>query len=142
MYRPPRSHYCSVTQRVVLNMDHFCPWVVNTVGYYNRKFFVLFLLYTLLTCSWVLSTFVPSFVDLSTFALKRTSYRRDWTPSMYMVTWVAVLMDATLVLMLLCFAGFHVRMVLTNETTIEGELTSKKVSKVKYGTHQRDDHRR
>ena len=28
LYRPPRSHYCSVTQRVVLNMDHFCPWVV------------------------------------------------------------------------------------------------------------------
>ena len=83
LYRPPRSHYCSVTQRVVLNMDHFCPWVINTVGYYNRwhrptepplescasvirssrgagKYFVLFLLYTLLTCGWVLATFVPS----------------------------------------------------------------------------------
>ena len=36
------SHFCSVTRRVVLNMDHFCPWVINTVGFYNRKFFVLF----------------------------------------------------------------------------------------------------
>ena len=35
-------HYCSVTGRLTLNMDHFCPWVVNTVGFYNRKFFVLF----------------------------------------------------------------------------------------------------
>ena len=24
-YRPLRSHFCSITRRVVLNMDHFCP---------------------------------------------------------------------------------------------------------------------
>jgi len=125
LYRPPRSHYCSVTGRVVLNMDHFCPWVINTVGYYNRKYFVLFLLYTLLTCSWVLATFVPTFLDVTTLAVKRSPVRRTidgqrWSPSMYMVTWMAMLMDTTLVLMLLCFATFHLRMVLLNETTIEG----------------------
>jgi hypothetical protein len=120
LYRPPRSHYCSVTQRVVLNMDHFCPWVVNTVGYYNRKYFVLFLLYTLATCSWVLATFVPHFLDLATMTVKRSAFRRGWTPGMFMISWMAMLMDTTLVLMLLCFATFHVRMVLLNETTIEG----------------------
>ena len=49
LYRPLRSHFCSVTRRVVLNMDHFCPWVINTVGFYNRKFFMLFLIYANLT---------------------------------------------------------------------------------------------
>jgi len=48
--KPPRSHYCSVTRRLVLNMDHFCPWVNNTVGFYNRKFFLLFLVYSCVTC--------------------------------------------------------------------------------------------
>ena len=44
--------------------DHFCPWVINTVGFYNRKFFVLFLIYTLLSTSWVLLTCAPLIVRL------------------------------------------------------------------------------
>ena len=64
LFRPLRSHYCSVTRRVVLNMDHFCPWVINTVGFYNRKFFVLFLMYTLLATSWVLATSLPLLLEL------------------------------------------------------------------------------
>ena len=38
---------------------------------------MLFLLYTLLTCSWVLLTFVPSFLDLGTLAVKRSPVRRS-----------------------------------------------------------------
>ena len=81
---------------------------------------MLFLLYTLATCSWVLATFVPHFLDLATMTVKRSAFRRGWTPGMFMISWMAMLMDTTLVLMLLCFATFHVRMVLLNETTIEG----------------------
>ena len=38
--KPPRSHYCHVSHRVVMNMDHYCPWMFNTVGsviYLSRK---------------------------------------------------------------------------------------------------------
>lgn len=43
--KPPRSHYDSVTKKLVLNMDHYCPWMANVVGYGNYRYFFLFLLW-------------------------------------------------------------------------------------------------
>jgi palmitoyltransferase len=31
-------------------MDHYCIWVVNTVGLLNYKYFVQFMAYTFLAC--------------------------------------------------------------------------------------------
>ena len=44
--------------------------------------------------------------DVFTLTVKRATYRRSWTPGMFVVTWMGMLMDVTLVLMLLCFASF------------------------------------
>ncbi|GBG30738.1 Palmitoyltransferase [Hondaea fermentalgiana] len=49
-FKPPRSHFDSVTRRLVLNMDHYCPWVNNCVGFFNRKFFIQFVGYAFVTC--------------------------------------------------------------------------------------------
>ena len=42
--RPPRSKYDRATGACVLLFDHNCPFVGNTVGLYNYKWFYLFLL--------------------------------------------------------------------------------------------------
>jgi len=106
--KPPRAHYCSITKRLVLNMDHFCPWIVNTVGFYNRKFFVLFLLWTCVTiCIFIGS----SIVHLAT------------NPTMDIVgafnLYLAILIDAVLLLFLSGFLMFHLFLVVKNRTTIE-----------------------
>ena len=43
--KPLRSKHCRVTGKCVLLFDHFCPFVGNTVGMYNYKWFYLFLLF-------------------------------------------------------------------------------------------------
>lgn len=42
--RPYRSKHCRVSRKCVLLFDHYCPFVNNTVGLYNYKYFYIFLL--------------------------------------------------------------------------------------------------
>jgi len=37
--KPPRAHFDHVTRNLVLNMDHYCPWMFNSIGYFNYRYF-------------------------------------------------------------------------------------------------------
>ena len=41
----PRSHHCKTCGKCVLKMDHHCPWIGKCVGYFNYRFYLMFLFY-------------------------------------------------------------------------------------------------
>ncbi|KAH9922222.1 DHHC palmitoyltransferase-domain-containing protein [Fomitopsis serialis] len=56
--KPLRAHHCAACGTCVLRYDHHCPWIGQCVGARNYKFFVIFLEWALLFCSWTFSTLV------------------------------------------------------------------------------------
>jgi palmitoyltransferase len=62
-WKPERAHHCSVLGRCVLKMDHYCIWVVNTVGLLNYKFFVQFMAYTFLACLVALVVLIQPMIE-------------------------------------------------------------------------------
>ncbi|KAK7603810.1 hypothetical protein V9T40_003809 [Parthenolecanium corni] len=43
--KPHRTHHCSICNTCVLLMDHHCPWLNNCVGHFNRRYFLMFMIY-------------------------------------------------------------------------------------------------
>jgi len=106
--KPLRAHHCSVCNKCVLKMDHHCPWVHNCVGFYNYKFFCLFIFYSVLGCLIFLFGVWSSFAELF---LKGGKY----PPFLVAVC----LFTLVLAILLLWFGGFHFSMILNNMTTVE-----------------------
>lgn len=64
VYKPPRTHHCSICGTCVLRMDHHCPWIGTCVGYYNHAHFFRFLVWTAIASISFLATCVYKFIDM------------------------------------------------------------------------------
>merc|ERR1712193_362521 len=117
--KPDRCHHCRVCQRCVLKMDHHCPWINNCVGYYNYKYFYLFILYALLILFWVSSTSFLNFL----VSIASDDVLDVWSSSFMIVfCWLCTLLGVALG----GFVTFHTYLLVQNFTTIE--LVEKKGS--------------
>jgi len=105
--KPDRSHHCSQCKRCTLKMDHHCPWVNNCVGFYNYKFFVLFLTWTV-----ILGVFVAACLVDPSFQLSNQK-ERD------VLLFVTFIVTGVFGVGLGLFALTHYAYTLMNQTTIE-----------------------
>lgn len=54
--KPARTHHCSVSERCVFQMNGYCVFINNCVGLENQRFFLLFILYSLIgACYFLIS---------------------------------------------------------------------------------------
>lgn len=115
VFKPERCHHCSACGRCVLNMDHHCPWINNCVGFFNRKYFMLLLVYVLL-CTYTIAAAMAGPVYATVLRL----YERPKVDQLEPFVQVgAYALDLMLAIVLTSFFKFHVGLVCKNSTTIE-----------------------
>ncbi|KAJ1310016.1 hypothetical protein OPQ81_006771 [Rhizoctonia solani] len=111
--KPERAHHCSYCKRCVLKMDHHCPWLANNcVGFRTYPSFIHFLVCTTLIAAHAVSVSVSPIKWYFTNAIEVL----DSTPfhALYLA-----LGGAIFTICMGSFAGFHVYLVTTGQTTIE-----------------------
>lgn len=130
VFKPERCHHCSACNRCVLNMDHHCPWINNCVGFWNRKYFMLLLIYVLITTYFVFFTLAYDFVqsvswELNTYYFSLTPHSQN-TLLHHLLLQVCFLLNTMIGFLMTFFLKFHIYLVSNNKTTIENLEKSKK----------------
>jgi len=114
--KPPRAHHCSVCKKCVMKMDHHCPWINNCVGLNNYRYFILFMFYLAMGCLFVVLLGYRLFVEAMAPARKRTIKLKFEDIQCVTLSWLICI---CIFLALCLLGGFHLYLVLTNQTTIE-----------------------
>lgn len=116
-FKPQRTHHCSNCRTCVLNMDHHCPWVNNCVGFWNRKYFILFLVF--ITLGLILMSIVQIIVLVNAI---KNAIQTGTTDVHFVLKIIIALITFPLTFMLIAFTIFHLKMVFNNTTTLQGLL--------------------
>eukprot|EP00469_Lotharella_globosa_P012464 CAMPEP_0167780898 /NCGR_PEP_ID=MMETSP0111_2-20121227/5622_1 /TAXON_ID=91324 /ORGANISM="Lotharella globosa, Strain CCCM811" /LENGTH=161 /DNA_ID=CAMNT_0007671479 /DNA_START=98 /DNA_END=583 /DNA_ORIENTATION=- len=92
-------------------MDHFCPWVSNTIGYANYRYFLLMLFWTFIGCVYVVSMLTP-YVYVNGIRIPKNMKHSAYLLLMYITTF-------SFAAVLMMFLLFHAMLISTGQTTID-----------------------
>lgn len=120
VFKPERCHHCSACNRCVLNMDHHCPWINNCVGFWNRKQFLLLLIYVLLITYTTCIFMAPEFYEVLVwgFENKFVAKNNEQLKGKVIVIF-AFIIDTMICFLITAFLKFHIKLAKENKTTIE-----------------------
>jgi ribosomal protein L40E len=127
-YKPPRAHHCRQCNKCVLRMDHHCPWINNCVGHYNYGYFLRFLFYVDLACSYHLAMVTRRVIS----AVKYIYWDEPSSGEMIFI----ITNYIACIPVLLAVGGFslyHFWSLARNTTTIEGWEKDKAATMVRRG---------
>jgi hypothetical protein len=121
VFKPERCHHCSSCGRCVLNMDHHCPWVNNCIGFWNRKPFILLLIYVLVSAYYSSFFLLWDLIPRLSFEYSKFNDGINDTvefQKLCVVTGASVLTIISSFVMT-NFLRFHFMLIFENKTTIE-----------------------
>jgi palmitoyltransferase len=120
VFKPERCHHCSACNRCVLNMDHHCPWINNCVGFWNRKYFLLLLIYVLIITYTTFFFAMKDFIDTVKFGYQYKAFTKD-DPILknHIIILFAYFFNFGVAFLMTGFLRFHLNLASDNKTTIE-----------------------
>eukprot|EP00356_Strombidium_inclinatum_P004382 CAMPEP_0170482098 /NCGR_PEP_ID=MMETSP0208-20121228/2268_1 /TAXON_ID=197538 /ORGANISM="Strombidium inclinatum, Strain S3" /LENGTH=159 /DNA_ID=CAMNT_0010754895 /DNA_START=360 /DNA_END=839 /DNA_ORIENTATION=- len=101
-------------------MDHHCPWINNCIGFWNRKYFLLLLIYVLLMTYMTAATLAYDFYEAIMWGFQvKFMATNDPKLSANIMIIFAFILDVTVACLMTAFLKFHIMLATENKTTIE-----------------------
>ncbi|KAI0252131.1 DHHC palmitoyltransferase-domain-containing protein [Lactifluus subvellereus] len=111
--KPERAHHCSQCGRCVLKMDHHCPWLgAKCIGFRTYPSFLHFLASVTLLAVYVAAICIRGLI----FAFSHPLEINETTPVHMLLLSFS---GCAFALIMGSFLGYHIYLVLTNQTTLE-----------------------